>query len=110
MERASFGRAEPSSQPLAVADTELGDRVADVKFDGVEADAAPLGDLPIGHPVLDGVNDAPLGGREHVVVRRAASRLRLTHGAILAASRPIFPPLCARAPIRFIAGAMAPRN
>src|SRR5262249_55537992 len=92
-ERAAARLANPAAQPLPVRDAELRHGVRHVILDGVEADTAARRDLAVAHPVLNGVHDAPLAGRENVIVTRPPSASSARHcPRILKARPPIYPP------------------
>ena len=73
--RAALRHAAPPLQLCAAAQPELRDGVAHVIFHGIAADPTAHGDPRVAHAVPNGVHDRPLGGRQHVVVRRAAPPL-----------------------------------
>ncbi len=90
-ERRALGHTRPLAQRAAIVDTQLAHHVRDVEFDGIESDALPGGDLPVGHAVLDRMHNPPLTRCEYIVVGWPPSAAVRRHPRILAGTTPIFP-------------------
>lgn len=60
-------------------------------FDGVQTDTPSIRNLLVSQPMTHGVNRAPFGRRQQVIMWRSPASFR--HDEILAGELPIYPPL-----------------
>lgn len=89
VKRARFRDAVPAAQGALVVETKFQERIGDMEFDGVLADAKLARDPLVGHSVADKFANPPFGRRQNVVMRRSSAAI--THDADPSAKRGQFP-------------------
>src|SRR5690606_8048446 len=73
VERARFRNAVPLAKRAFIVEAEFRQRVRDMVFNRVDADAELCGDARIGHAVPDKLDNPPFGGGQLIVMGRASA-------------------------------------